>query len=54
MAVELKPLHRGSGMEVTGVDLSHPLSDADFTTLQDAVHRAGLVLLRDQEVSAAA
>ena len=54
MAVELKPLHRSIGMEAMGADLSRPLSDADFATLQDAVHRAGLVLLRDQEVSAAA
>ena len=54
MAVELKPVHRSIGMEAMGVDLSEPLSDADFTALQGAVHRAGFVLLRGQDMSAAA
>jgi len=38
------------GVEVTGVDLSRPLGDADLRTMTDALNRHAVLLLRDQQL----
>ncbi|MDD9876825.1 MAG: TauD/TfdA family dioxygenase [Magnetovibrio sp.] len=51
MSLEIKPITPILGAEVSGVDLSRPLSNAEF----DAVHRAfvthSLLVFRDQNLS---
>jgi len=38
------------GVEITGVDLSRPLGDADFRAMNDALNRHAVLLLRDQQL----
>ena len=38
------------GVEMTGVDLSRPLGDADFRAMNDALNRHAVLLLRDQQL----
>jgi alpha-ketoglutarate-dependent 2,4-dichlorophenoxyacetate dioxygenase len=53
MALTIRALKPGSGFaaEVTGIDLRQPLSDADFGEIQDAFHRYGVLVLRDQDIN---
>lgn len=49
-ALELRNLHPDFGVEILGVDLSHPLDDATFEAIRDAIERYSLVLFRDQDL----
>jgi len=46
----LTPLHPLFGVEVSGVDLCQPLSDAVFAHIHDAFERHALVILRGQPI----
>lgn len=46
----LAPLHPVLGAEVTGLDLSTPLSEADFGTIRTAFERHSVLVLRDQVI----
>ncbi|MDO8776555.1 MAG: TauD/TfdA family dioxygenase [Burkholderiaceae bacterium] len=48
----LKPTGSALGMEIQGVDLSKPLTDAELAQIKDAVVRNGVVCFRDQNVGA--
>lgn len=39
------------GAEVTGLDLSHPLSDGMFAALEDLLHERGVVAIRGQKLT---
>ena len=52
-ALKLAPLGEGFGMEVPGVDLSRPLTDAEFDVLRDAFFAAQVLVLRAQRITAA-
>jgi taurine dioxygenase len=39
------------GAEITGVDLSEPVGDAEFAVLRDALDRHSLVVFRDQHLT---
>lgn len=52
-AVTLKPLSGFTGVEVGGVDLSRPLSDAARAEIRDALNAWGVVFFRDQDISPA-
>jgi len=51
--ITFKPLSPGFGIEAAGVDLSQPLSDADFATLERAFYEHQVLALRAQDISAA-
>lgn len=51
--ITFKPLSPGFGIEAAGVDLSQPLSDADFTALERAFYQHQVLALRAQDISAA-
>jgi taurine dioxygenase len=51
--ITFKPLSPGFGIEASGVDLSQPLSDADFATLERAFYQHQVLALRAQDISAA-
>ena len=42
------------GAEITGADVSMPLDDADFQTIDDAIDRYAVVVIRDQDLTATA
>jgi alpha-ketoglutarate-dependent sulfate ester dioxygenase len=44
------PLTARTGAEIRGVDLSHPLSDADVQGIRDALHAWRVVFFRDQAI----
>jgi taurine dioxygenase len=48
-----RPLSPGFGVEVEGVDLAQPLSDAQFDALRDAFFRAQVLVLRGQRLTPA-
>lgn len=50
MALEIRPLCPGLGVEILGLDLSQPLSPADEEALQDLYRRHHLLLLCDQRI----
>jgi taurine dioxygenase len=50
--ITFTPLTPGFGIEASGVDLSQPLSDADFATLEGAFYRHQLLALRAQDITA--
>ena len=52
-ALKLAPLGEGFGMEAPGVDLSRPLTDAEFDVLRDAFFAAQVLVLRAQRITAA-
>ena len=39
------------GAEISGVDLTQPLSDAEFSAIEDALVENELIIFRDQEIS---
>jgi taurine dioxygenase len=45
------PLSKAVGARVDGIDLSHPLNDVDFDTLQDALHRHGFIVMKQQALT---
>ena len=51
--ITFKPLSPGFGVEAAGVDLSQPLSDADFATLERAFYAHQVLALRAQNITAA-
>ncbi|MBN9429108.1 MAG: TauD/TfdA family dioxygenase [Burkholderiales bacterium] len=54
MPFGLKPLHPDLGVEITGCDLSQPLSDAEFNEILGAYYRYAVVVIRGQNLSAEA
>jgi taurine dioxygenase len=48
--IEIVPLSPALGAEIRGVDVSHPLPDADFEKIRDAWHRHLVILLRGQRL----
>ena len=49
MSFEIRPLSEVLGVEVLGLDLSRPLSDADFERVRRTVDLHSVVVFRDQE-----
>jgi len=49
--LQTRPLSTALGAEVIGVDLSKPLSDAQFATIQDSWHNSLVLLLRGQRLT---
>ena len=41
------------GAEITGVDLTKPVDDADFTKITDALNEYAVVVIRDQKLTPA-
>ncbi|HYH41097.1 MAG TPA: TauD/TfdA family dioxygenase [Burkholderiales bacterium] len=50
-AVRIEPLSKSIGADITGVDLSQPLSDADFQTIFDAWMAHHVLRFRGQKLS---
>src|SRR3989441_4210590 len=50
---KVKPLSPGFGLETSGVDLSQPLSDAEFAAIEQTFFRAQVLVLRDQSLTPA-
>lgn len=49
--MKLNSLHGEFGAEVSGVDLSHPLSEAQFRQLDEAMNQYSVLLIRDQTLT---
>lgn len=49
---EVRPLPAPLGAEIIGLDLSRPLSDRDFSRIHSAHLEYGLLVFRDQHISA--
>ncbi|MFI1104733.1 TauD/TfdA dioxygenase family protein [Streptomyces melanogenes] len=54
MTATARPASGHTGADITGVDLSRPLSAADFATVQAALDRWKVVFFRDQDLDHAA
>jgi taurine dioxygenase len=52
MGIEFRPLTSALGAEVHALDLREPLGVAEIETLAQAWHRYGVLLFRDQQISA--
>ncbi len=52
MAIEFRPLTPAFGAEVRTLDLREPLSAAEIESVTRAWHRYGVLLFRDQQISA--
>jgi taurine dioxygenase len=52
-AVSIAKLSETLGAEISGIAISATLSDADFKTIEDALHQHLVVILRDQKVDPA-
>lgn len=50
-AVKLKPLSAHTGVEISGVDLRQPLSQAQAGEIRDALNQWGAVFFRDQDLT---
>ena len=50
-AIEIKPLGPAIGAEISGVDLSRPLPDSQFTAIRRAFVDHGVVFFRDQQLT---
>jgi taurine dioxygenase len=48
--IEIVPLSSALGAEIRGVDVSEPLSDADFEKIRDAWHAHLVIVLRGQRL----
>lgn len=48
--MNLRPLTGGIGMEVVGIDLAQPLSNADAAGIQDALYQHCALLFRNQDL----
>jgi len=51
MVLDSRPLHPDFGVEILGVDLARPLSDARFAEIEEAVERSSVVLMRGQSIN---
>ncbi len=51
--LHLKPLSAGFGLEATGVDLAHPLSDAAFSEIERAFLDGQVLVFRQQRLTPA-
>jgi taurine dioxygenase len=51
-AMELRPLDAPLGVEVTGIDLTAPIAEADRTAMRDALSRHGVLVVRGQSLDA--
>ena len=51
MAIEIVPTGGPVGAEIRGVDLSRPLDEATFATIDAAYNRHGVIFFRDQRVT---
>ncbi len=51
--LDTRPLSRGLGVEVSGVDLSQPLSDAAFADIERAFFSGQVLVLRGQKLTPA-
>ena len=51
MGIDVIPLTRKIGAEVHGVDLSQPLSDAEFGTVHQALMDHQVIFFRDQSIT---
>ena len=50
-AVKLKPLSAHAGVEISGVDLREPLSEAQAGEIRAALNQWGVVFFRDQDIT---
>ena len=50
--IDITPLDEPLGAEITGLDLSRPLSDEEFVNLESALHDRALLIVRDQQQTA--
>lgn len=46
--MEIRPLAGALGAEVVGLDLANGIEEADFSAARDALHRSGVICIRDQ------
>lgn len=51
MTLKITPITPALGAEISGVDLSAPLSNADFDAVHDALVTHSLLVFRDQDLS---
>ena len=49
--VRVKPINGFIGAEIEGIDLRHPLSDAQFAVIHDAFVNYEVLVLRDQNIT---
>ncbi|GAB2469946.1 TauD/TfdA family dioxygenase [Comamonas humi] len=49
--LEIRPIAGALGAEIFGLDLSQPLSDADFAQVQQALHDHQVIFFRDQALT---
>ena len=49
--VRVKPINGFIGAEIEGIDLRHPLSDAQFAVVHDAFVNYEVIVLRDQDIT---
>ncbi|MGE8318771.1 MAG: TauD/TfdA dioxygenase family protein [Comamonas sp.] len=49
--LEIRPIAGALGAEIFGLDLSQPLSDADFAQVQQALHEHQVIFFRDQALT---
>ena len=49
--VRVKPINGFIGAEIEGIDLRHPLSDAQFAVIHDAFVNYEVIVLRDQNIT---
>lgn len=51
MALAINPLHALFAAEISGVDLTAPVSDADFAGIRDAIDAHSVLVFRDQDIT---
>ena len=51
MSITVKPMHPDFVTEISGVDLSRPLTPADRDAIEDAINRYAIVVFHDQTLS---
>lgn len=51
MPIEIRQIHSHFVGEVSGIDLRTPISEAQATTLEDAINRYGVLVFRNQDIS---
>jgi len=49
--MEIRPLTKKFGAEILGVDLSRPVTDEQFSTIEKVFNESGVVLFRNQHLS---
>ena len=51
MSIEIVPTGTAVGAEIRGVDLSRPLDEATFASIDDAYDKYGVIFFRDQHIA---